>query len=224
MLCASCDKWIRLRPNSTYCSIPWDAHRKSCLAKKMYVFVAPISLKYLIKFLEPLKTPMLSNSATPPSQRIQTSANLTLSVCCAPYAIVGCPYPYPTTVNSGLSTVMHVGRALSATITTPRPTRAAISRRRRRHHRSLSLSRSRLADRRIPRQSRPHRNHRPHPLLPTRVGDATPNNEQLLFARTPSFSLSNQTGSSAASVRNGSNSDKTRASVPIRGYSIAASV
>lgn len=32
--CASCDKWIRLRPNSTYCSIPWDAHRKSCLARK----------------------------------------------------------------------------------------------------------------------------------------------------------------------------------------------
>ncbi|KAJ7817229.1 hypothetical protein B0H13DRAFT_1923065 [Mycena leptocephala] len=25
---------IGLRPNSTYCSIPWDAHRKSCLAKK----------------------------------------------------------------------------------------------------------------------------------------------------------------------------------------------
>ncbi|KAI0075320.1 hypothetical protein K474DRAFT_1709125 [Panus rudis PR-1116 ss-1] len=34
VLCASCDKWIRLRPNSTYCSIPWDAHRKSCLAKR----------------------------------------------------------------------------------------------------------------------------------------------------------------------------------------------
>ena len=34
VLCASCDKWIRLRPNSTYCSIPWDAHRKSCLARK----------------------------------------------------------------------------------------------------------------------------------------------------------------------------------------------
>ncbi|THH16389.1 hypothetical protein EW146_g4237 [Bondarzewia mesenterica] len=34
VLCASCNKWIRLRPNSTYCSIPWDAHRKSCLAKK----------------------------------------------------------------------------------------------------------------------------------------------------------------------------------------------
>lgn len=38
VLCASCDKWIRLRPNSTYCSIPWDAHRKSCLSKKMYVY------------------------------------------------------------------------------------------------------------------------------------------------------------------------------------------
>src|SRR6266702_6792042 len=42
--CASCDKWIRLRPNSTYCSIPWDAHRKSCLAKKMYVPHAPSCL------------------------------------------------------------------------------------------------------------------------------------------------------------------------------------
>jgi len=38
VLCASCDKWIRLRPNSTYCSIPWDAHRKSCLSKKMQVY------------------------------------------------------------------------------------------------------------------------------------------------------------------------------------------
>ncbi|KAH9951094.1 hypothetical protein B0H21DRAFT_855470 [Amylocystis lapponica] len=35
VLCACCDKWIRLRPNSTYCSIPWDAHRKSCLAKRI---------------------------------------------------------------------------------------------------------------------------------------------------------------------------------------------
>ena len=41
VLCASCDKWIRLRPNSTYCSIPWDAHRKSCLAKKSCVPVFP---------------------------------------------------------------------------------------------------------------------------------------------------------------------------------------
>ncbi|TFY61116.1 hypothetical protein EVJ58_g4704 [Rhodofomes roseus] len=38
VLCACCDKWIRLRPNSTYCSIPWDAHRKSCLAKKAKYF------------------------------------------------------------------------------------------------------------------------------------------------------------------------------------------
>lgn len=41
VLCASCDKWIRLRPNSTYCSIPWDAHRKSCLSKKMYEYIYP---------------------------------------------------------------------------------------------------------------------------------------------------------------------------------------
>jgi hypothetical protein len=34
VLCACCNKWIRLRSNSSYCSIPWEAHRKSCLAKK----------------------------------------------------------------------------------------------------------------------------------------------------------------------------------------------
>ncbi|KAF8878382.1 hypothetical protein CPB84DRAFT_1817510 [Gymnopilus junonius] len=39
VLCASCDKWIRLRPNSTYCSIPWDAHRKSCSQRRSkYLF------------------------------------------------------------------------------------------------------------------------------------------------------------------------------------------
>ncbi|KAJ7787170.1 hypothetical protein B0H14DRAFT_289194 [Mycena olivaceomarginata] len=35
VLCAGCNKWIKLRPNSTYCSIPWDAHRKSCVEKTM---------------------------------------------------------------------------------------------------------------------------------------------------------------------------------------------
>ncbi|KAH0578229.1 hypothetical protein H2248_004009 [Termitomyces sp. 'cryptogamus'] len=35
VLCKSCDKWIWLRFDSTYNSIPWDAHRKSCLAKKI---------------------------------------------------------------------------------------------------------------------------------------------------------------------------------------------
>ncbi|KAJ7052083.1 hypothetical protein C8F01DRAFT_633879 [Mycena amicta] len=34
VLCKGCDRWIRLRPNSTYCSIPWDAHRKSCLQRR----------------------------------------------------------------------------------------------------------------------------------------------------------------------------------------------
>ncbi|KAI0630482.1 hypothetical protein C8Q77DRAFT_1219460 [Trametes polyzona] len=42
VLCASCDKWIRLRPNSTYCSIPWDAHRKSCLAKRVAKNARPV--------------------------------------------------------------------------------------------------------------------------------------------------------------------------------------
>ncbi|KAF8189881.1 hypothetical protein K438DRAFT_1763507 [Mycena galopus ATCC 62051] len=35
VLCAGCNKWIKLRPNSTYCSIPWDAHRKICVEKRM---------------------------------------------------------------------------------------------------------------------------------------------------------------------------------------------
>lgn len=35
VLCASCNRWIRLRPNSTYCSIPWESHRKSCLGKRV---------------------------------------------------------------------------------------------------------------------------------------------------------------------------------------------
>jgi hypothetical protein len=43
VLCGSCNKWIRLRPNSTFCSIPWDAHRKSCLARKGCVVVPPPS-------------------------------------------------------------------------------------------------------------------------------------------------------------------------------------
>ncbi|KAL7280665.1 hypothetical protein ACG7TL_005604 [Trametes sanguinea] len=43
VLCASCDKWIRLRPNSTYCSIPWDAHRKSCLAKRVAKKAHPVN-------------------------------------------------------------------------------------------------------------------------------------------------------------------------------------
>lgn len=52
VLCGSCNKWIRLRPNSTYCSIPWDAHRKSCLSKKAwgswFLFFSPlISALYL---------------------------------------------------------------------------------------------------------------------------------------------------------------------------------
>jgi hypothetical protein len=41
VLCGSCNKWIRLRPNSTFCSIPWDAHRKSCLSRKGCVVMPP---------------------------------------------------------------------------------------------------------------------------------------------------------------------------------------
>lgn len=51
VLCASCDKWIRLRPNSTFCSIPWDAHRKSCLARKGCVIrpTLPIFVSYILR-------------------------------------------------------------------------------------------------------------------------------------------------------------------------------
>ncbi|KAH9851970.1 hypothetical protein C2E23DRAFT_860280 [Lenzites betulinus] len=45
VLCKSCAKWIRLRPNSTYCSIPWDAHRKSCLAKRVAKNARPIPVE-----------------------------------------------------------------------------------------------------------------------------------------------------------------------------------
>ncbi|EJD08321.1 uncharacterized protein FOMMEDRAFT_144283 [Fomitiporia mediterranea MF3/22] len=34
VLCGSCNKWVRLQPYRTYCSKPWDAHRKSCISKK----------------------------------------------------------------------------------------------------------------------------------------------------------------------------------------------
>ncbi|KIJ51467.1 hypothetical protein M422DRAFT_776711 [Sphaerobolus stellatus SS14] len=30
VLCAICDKWIKLRNNSRYCSIPWKCHKASC--------------------------------------------------------------------------------------------------------------------------------------------------------------------------------------------------
>ncbi|KAF6741517.1 hypothetical protein DFP72DRAFT_833203, partial [Ephemerocybe angulata] len=35
VLCGICNKWIKLRHHSTYSSIPWYAHRKSCLAKEL---------------------------------------------------------------------------------------------------------------------------------------------------------------------------------------------
>ena len=49
VLCASCDKWIRLRPNSTFCSIPWDAHRKSCLARKWCVICPDLDACFLFR-------------------------------------------------------------------------------------------------------------------------------------------------------------------------------
>ncbi|GBE86704.1 hypothetical protein BKA93DRAFT_759875 [Sparassis latifolia] len=54
VLCASCDKWIRLRPNSTYCSIPWDAHRKSCLAKKFAKNASPTDDRSNVFVTDPL--------------------------------------------------------------------------------------------------------------------------------------------------------------------------
>lgn len=34
VLCNSCEKWIRLRKNSTYCNTPWDIHRRACLERR----------------------------------------------------------------------------------------------------------------------------------------------------------------------------------------------
>ena len=78
VLCGSCNKWIRLRPNSTFCSIPWDAHRKSCLARKGCVIVPPPSppfVSYILNncFLRPLTAPkkwphrLLRQTLTPSS-------------------------------------------------------------------------------------------------------------------------------------------------------------
>ncbi|GJJ08264.1 hypothetical protein Clacol_002474 [Clathrus columnatus] len=33
VLCALCKKWVKLRPNSTYCSAPWQNHIRRCMAK-----------------------------------------------------------------------------------------------------------------------------------------------------------------------------------------------
>ena len=90
VLCASCDKWIRLRPNSTYCSIPWDAHRKSCLAKKMWV-IHPC-LRSTVHFyfqLETTRMCMLLMSVILCFQRILMSANSTQNDFCATCVING---------------------------------------------------------------------------------------------------------------------------------------
>lgn len=50
VLCGSCDKWIRLRSNSSYCSIPWEAHRKSCLSKKSSVHIFLFSLHFFFTY------------------------------------------------------------------------------------------------------------------------------------------------------------------------------
>ncbi|KAM6497545.1 hypothetical protein JOM56_008018 [Amanita muscaria] len=60
VLCVSCDKWIRLRPNSTYCSTPWDAHIKSCLAKKVKNVYAVEERNTLI-LPEPISAPPLTD-------------------------------------------------------------------------------------------------------------------------------------------------------------------
>jgi hypothetical protein len=83
VLCASCDKWIRLRPNSTYCSIPWDAHRKSCLARKGCV-IYNSSLSSSI--LNAPRGPSLPTYTAPKIQRhpsflqTLTPANMTVNV------------------------------------------------------------------------------------------------------------------------------------------------
>lgn len=84
VLCASCDKWIRLRPNSTYCSIPWDAHRKSCLAKKMYIVLSRFNfLLRLTHIIVTVKMFMPLKNAAHCFQRTPTCASSMQSACCA---------------------------------------------------------------------------------------------------------------------------------------------
>ena len=67
VLCASCDKWIRLRPNSTFCSIPWDAHRKSCLARKGCVIHIPSELTFCFIYIECLRECRLQRQRSGPT-------------------------------------------------------------------------------------------------------------------------------------------------------------
>jgi hypothetical protein len=72
--CASCDKWIRLRPNSTYCSIPWDAHRKSCIARKgCVILVPPINSSLSSSILNAPRGPSLPTYTAPKMQRHRLS-------------------------------------------------------------------------------------------------------------------------------------------------------
>lgn len=92
VLCASCDKWIRLRPNSTYCSIPWDAHRKSCLAKKMCVYAPSFWRENFIHILiipETIKMCMRLRNAINSSLKIPISVNSMLSAYSVVCVILG---------------------------------------------------------------------------------------------------------------------------------------
>ena len=71
VLCASCDKWIRLRPNSTFCSIPWDAHRKSCLARKGSVVIPPTSPALCFILNAPCTSPPLTAPKNRPHRLLQ---------------------------------------------------------------------------------------------------------------------------------------------------------
>lgn len=116
VLCASCDKWIRLRPNSTYCSIPWDAHRKSCLSKKMYAYV--YTLIYYFHTHRPAVTTRmvaLSKREIRFWPKTQTSASSTPSASCAILVTVGSPSVLKITCRrskSGYITGRRVQRVL----------------------------------------------------------------------------------------------------------------
>jgi len=116
VLCASCNKWIRLRPNSTYCSIPWDAHRKSCLSKKMQVLF--LFLPSLVRLEQTLKMPFIlavaktfmhSKNATLYLQRTPMCANSTPNACCVISAIYGLP-SIPTTIYRPCKSGSSIGR------------------------------------------------------------------------------------------------------------------
>jgi hypothetical protein len=91
-LCASCDKWIRLRPNSTYCSIPWEAHRKGCLTRRPYVHPSYVCSSGILIILLLLGTCTPEKSLTGCLRMTLASASSTPKGFFAPFVTLGLLY------------------------------------------------------------------------------------------------------------------------------------